>query len=66
MMTVLLVSWFAICVAAVWLLCGCVAFDDIYVVAGVASYILKSQIIIETSPSDLYLIMHVVHCPRSE
>ena len=34
--TGLLVCWFANCVAAVWLLC----FDDIYLVAGVTSYML--------------------------
>ena len=34
--TGLLVCWFASCVAAVWLLC----FDDVYLVAGVTSYML--------------------------
>ena len=45
-----------------WLLFGCFCFDDIYLVAGVTSYILWSMYNRWDNPSSLYLIMHDEDC----
>ena len=54
--TGVLVCWFANCVAVVWLVC----FDDIYLVAGVTSYMLARSSVRHLLPATLPLYKFAV------